>query len=254
MAPLFFLFNYLTKYGILKQRSTAMTKITKGMQTMNRTCDAAKKLFYEKGYINTTVKDICAEANIKLGTFTYHYESKDSLAVSIYKELSSAIISSVYTLLKNNNDLDIDEFMQDITSYRTYYTAFHSNENAKRFYSEICNTDEFRSVNYKMNRQFISSILGLAAKDHHLFYPEEEFNLPIMTSLVSGMEIRFAYDLFNYKFEETDEDFLVDFFLFSYYSNFVKDRAALKEKINISKVLSQNINLQITHSFEVNYN
>ncbi|MCD7993792.1 MAG: TetR/AcrR family transcriptional regulator [Clostridia bacterium] len=230
-----------------------MTKMTKGMLTKEKTYAAAKKLFYEKGYINTTVKDICAEANIKLGTFTYHFESKDSLAIDIYKEFSSAIISDVYTILEHQTDPYTDAFMRDITSYRVYYTAIHSNQHAKRFYSEICSIEAFRSVNYKMNRQFISSILNLAAEDHELFYPVTEFNLPVITSLVSGMEIRFVYDLFNHKFEDPDEEYLIDFFLFSYYSMFVKSREDLKQKINLSRVLSQNINLQITPDFKVTY-
>lgn len=231
-----------------------MTKMTKGMLTKEKTYAAAKKLFYEKGYINTTVKDICAEANIKLGTFTYHFESKDSLAIDIYREFSSAIISGVYTILEHQKEPHTDAFMHDITSYRVYYTAIHSNQHVKRFYSEICSIDAFRSVNYKMNRQFISSILNLAIEDHELFYPEKEFNLPVMTALVSGMEIRFAYDLFNHKFEDPDEEYLIDFFLFSYYSMFVKNRESLKQKISLSRVLSQNINLQIISDFKVTYN
>ena len=44
-----------------------------------RIVEAAWKLFYEKGYDNTTVEDIIKLSDTSKGSFYYYFVSKDSL-------------------------------------------------------------------------------------------------------------------------------------------------------------------------------
>ncbi len=48
--------------------------------------DVCKKLFYNKGYSNTTYNDICAAADIPPGTITYHFDGKRGIAGVIEDE------------------------------------------------------------------------------------------------------------------------------------------------------------------------
>ncbi len=54
--------------------------------TRSRILKTAKKLFAEKGYFGTSVKDIAREAGISQRTFYYHFKSKREIADELYKE------------------------------------------------------------------------------------------------------------------------------------------------------------------------
>lgn len=45
--------------------------------------DTAKRLFSEKGFNNTSMRDIAAELNISVGNLTYHYKKKEDLIEEI---------------------------------------------------------------------------------------------------------------------------------------------------------------------------
>ena len=52
--------------------------------------EAAWKLFYEKGYENTTVNDIVQAAGTSKGGFYYYFEAKEALLNSLYPILDRA--------------------------------------------------------------------------------------------------------------------------------------------------------------------
>lgn len=49
------------------------------LDTKTRILDAAEKLFGEKGFDATSLRDITAEADVNLAAVNYHFQSKDSL-------------------------------------------------------------------------------------------------------------------------------------------------------------------------------
>lgn len=67
--------------------------------------DAAEKLFYEKGYENTSVQDVLDELHLSKGGFYHHFESKLSLLEAIcerrmevsYDNCAAALESSAMT-------------------------------------------------------------------------------------------------------------------------------------------------------------
>lgn len=60
-------------------------------QTKNRIFNKANELFSEKGFNNVTIRDICKEANIAVGTFYLHYQSKHDILYSLYKRADELI-------------------------------------------------------------------------------------------------------------------------------------------------------------------
>ena len=48
---------------------------------------AAIRLFARQGYANTSVQEICTEAQVSKGAFYHHYASKDALLYGIYQPL-----------------------------------------------------------------------------------------------------------------------------------------------------------------------
>lgn len=65
--------------------------------TKDHILEAASKLFLEKGYTQTTIRDICKESGVSLSRVNYHFSSKADLAKSICRTL----LRNFYTELKN---------------------------------------------------------------------------------------------------------------------------------------------------------
>lgn len=51
----------------------------------NRLLDAAEKLFSERGFTDTSVRDITAEANCNIASINYHFGGKDKLYIEMFR-------------------------------------------------------------------------------------------------------------------------------------------------------------------------
>ena len=60
-------------------------KTVRGQETLNRICQAAEQVFYEKGYYETSINAITNLAKVSAGTFYIYFESK----LMLYKYLLS---------------------------------------------------------------------------------------------------------------------------------------------------------------------
>ncbi len=57
--------------------------------------DAAARLFREKGYAGTTMRDIAAAAGMLAGSIYYHFPNKDALLIAVYTEGVRRITTAV---------------------------------------------------------------------------------------------------------------------------------------------------------------
>lgn len=62
-------------------------KTTKGQATRAELLTIGLRLFREKGFEATTMRDIAAEGGMSLGAFYYYYPSKDSIVLDYYREV-----------------------------------------------------------------------------------------------------------------------------------------------------------------------
>lgn len=63
----------------------------KGQETRDRIIRAARHLFRDRGYANTSIEDICNESGVRRGNLYFYFASKEELAhaaidVAIRKE------------------------------------------------------------------------------------------------------------------------------------------------------------------------
>jgi AcrR family transcriptional regulator len=56
----------------------------KAEETRNRILDAALRLFRERGFEKTTMRDVAAEAGVATGAAYYYYRSKEELVMAFY--------------------------------------------------------------------------------------------------------------------------------------------------------------------------
>ncbi len=66
--------------------------------------DAAARLFREKGYAFTSMRDIAAASGMLAGSLYYHFASKDQLLVAVYAEGVRRITAAVDTALAREGE------------------------------------------------------------------------------------------------------------------------------------------------------
>ena len=71
--------------------------------TRKRITEKAIELFKEKGYENTTVKDIINACGITKGTFYYHFPNKDEITFEIYDNIFNDFSDTLIDILLISN-------------------------------------------------------------------------------------------------------------------------------------------------------
>jgi AcrR family transcriptional regulator len=89
------------------------------------------KLFLEKGYEATSIRDICEEVGIKASTLYFYYKSKEQLFFYIYNDIFNNYI---------NHLENIKEIYQEITPEKKLYAIF---KNTIEFCSKDLSSQKF---------------------------------------------------------------------------------------------------------------
>lgn len=124
-------------------------KSIQGKKTKEKIYATALKLINEKGYNNVTVDSICQKAGIAKGTFYVHFQAKDDIIRSIYKDNARKFVNDKMGLEKNDIQGTLEELFEyctlslsyaeeielDLTalSYSTHLSPFSKQRN---FYEE----------------------------------------------------------------------------------------------------------------------
>lgn len=90
--------------------SLAESSDTKNLKKSDRTrlaiLNAAAKLFKDRGYTATTLRDVADEANMKAGSIYYHFASKDEIMSEVLNTGLSAIHEAVATAINATSPED----------------------------------------------------------------------------------------------------------------------------------------------------
>ena len=88
---------------------TTMTLRSRGTpraeDTRRKIYEAAMELFREKGFEQTTMRDIAAKAGVALGGAYYYYSSKDAIVLAFYAEMQEASNQPVVEALASHKKL-----------------------------------------------------------------------------------------------------------------------------------------------------
>jgi len=85
---------------MVKPRVTARAE-----DTRRRIYNAAMEMFREKGFEETTMRDIAAKAGVALGGAYYYFSSKDAIVLEFYRETQESSNESIVQLLGNQKKL-----------------------------------------------------------------------------------------------------------------------------------------------------
>ena len=84
----------------LKPRVTARAE-----DTRRKIYEAAMELFREKGFEQTTMRDIAAKAGVALGGAYYYFSSKDAIVLEFYREMQESSNESILQALAGQKKL-----------------------------------------------------------------------------------------------------------------------------------------------------
>src|SRR5689334_14556314 len=73
--------------------------------TRRRIYEAAMELFREKGFEETTMRDIAAKAGVALGGAYYYFSSKDAIVLEFYREMQESSDPLVFDALEGKKKL-----------------------------------------------------------------------------------------------------------------------------------------------------
>lgn len=87
---------------------------------LQRIVAAARSLFVEKGFSNTTIQDIAAEADVGLGTLYLYAKSKEDLLVMVFKDDIISMIEQSYAEIEPDSPL-LDQLMVFFDGHIRYH-------------------------------------------------------------------------------------------------------------------------------------
>ena len=162
-------------------------KYSKGIETRDRIVSVAKSMFKQNGYDKTKVSDICKAADVKLGTFTYYFHSKQDLVSEIYANL----LVVCFQLATTRNLQHMGFFQTNLTADQFYYCAIFSDPSSARYYHEVLQRmSVFDYIGRHVNRMYSSY-----NREFHLHMTEEDFYDILLVD--SGIRREFFTDMFK---------------------------------------------------------
>jgi AcrR family transcriptional regulator len=77
----------------------------KAEETRNRILDAALRLFRDRGFDETTMRDVAAEAGVATGAAYYYYRSKEDLVLAFYLRTEEESAETFAKIIASTKDL-----------------------------------------------------------------------------------------------------------------------------------------------------
>ena len=154
-------------------------KMNKAYIKRNNVIHQSAKLFYYKGYKNTSVTDILKECKIPKGSFYYYFKSKNDVLITV-DDLSILKLKIFFKEFFNNIELN----------------KFHGGSPIGNLAIELSDiNDEARNKlveSYKKIEQRISFFLGTLKQYHSEEYSEMEPELyaRVLVSLLEGTMLK----------------------------------------------------------------
>ena len=151
----------------------------------NQILDAAKKVFAEKGFHPTTIKDIAREAGIADGTIYNYFENKTALMLGILDRLNES--DQRVQDFEKLDEVDFRSFMQTYLRHRLVVLKEDNFELFRVVISEVLVNRELRELYY---RKVIEPTFLMAEKylqqwaGQHLI---KQVNIGLATRVIPGL-------------------------------------------------------------------
>lgn len=210
-----------------------------GEQTKQKIFKESRKLFYKKGFVETTYNDISTAANINRALIPYHFNSKQTLGYAVYAKILSDFDTAFF------NTVHEDECPPDLMNVLHTFAYYQMFDNAKllRFAYEIISCEKTNDP-FPMFEK--GQIAGIGSKASGFTDTE----LEALANINSGMEkeiIRMLYE----SSETVDINTLarMELNMMMGYAGYSKKKQ--EELIDIAAELSTQLSVNVKNGFAV---
>jgi len=104
----------------------AKRKSAERQERIDRILAAAGELFLEKGYTNTTMRDICQAAQLSTGAVYFYFKGKDAIYTSICEDSYHVLLD----LFKASLD-GVDDPLERLEALNRAYVEFYTQHNER---------------------------------------------------------------------------------------------------------------------------
>lgn len=176
------------------------------MDTRKKLINSAKRLFSKKGYYETKVSDIVADAGLSQGTFYIYFKSKEDIFKELVKDMSEKIIRLLKEYASKEDDIETIIKNATLDFFRIMY---EEKPIAYIFMFQLIGTnEEFRKLYFDKNRRVRELLNNIVKK---------------------GIE----KGIFSYKNAENIVNILMGYVRIVYLEYLLKDKASLDEILNM---------------------
>jgi AcrR family transcriptional regulator len=133
-----------------------------GLETKQKIYLTAKQLFYEYGFIKTTLAEIAKESETNKAMVAYYFKNKNNLALEVYNEYMVA------NKVKTQKAIDekfpgCNVVVKTAIEYRIQNRNCRLNRHLNQFYHELCDTNtlmktESASVGFVENINWTAAV------------------------------------------------------------------------------------------------
>lgn len=217
-----------------------------GAETKMALYQSARTCFYQKGYFDTSVRDIVEQADSKLGLFTYHFDSKEALAIMVYREYIDKLYAMFRRSLQSLYERSEPLFLT-MLEYRAHLKSLTINENVARFCVELSTTRGYLEQNYRYKEEYFLKT-RIPELSLNRYWSNEDTG-SVFISLAAGMELQLCRDLFDGKIKIPIDDAL-DIYFETYYFLQLRDRKMAAACIQRSKQALATVEWGVREPFE----
>lgn len=138
----------------LKQGLTSLSFASKGDRTKYRLKIAAASALEEIGYQDVKVSDICAYANVALGTFYVYYRDKNEIAIEVVLEFVEYLYEQARRVGRGTG-----EFEAILNTNRFFIAAYRANSGLMQCHLQLqSQLPEFREVWRPVHMKWIENL------------------------------------------------------------------------------------------------
>jgi len=136
----------------------AKRKSAERQERIDRILAAAGELFLEKGYNNTTMRDICQAAQLSTGAVYFYFKGKDAIYTSICEESFHVLMD----LFKASLD-GVDDPLERLEALNLAYVKFYTDHNERWLLMSTFRTVGLSQVLFERLEKLDFQAIGMAS-------------------------------------------------------------------------------------------
>lgn len=175
-----------------------------GLETRNKILEVCKRLFYEKGFEETTYAMISEETQINQGSIYYHFKTKDSIATEISDQNIANLQKIAFRLTQDGENNGIVTYI--LVNYLTRYRSF---TDRKYGYFDLM-TGTIHYAVYKNPWDYYRKVFGVFGFDKYIGDLKNDFELIMVACIGMDKEVSVFYYKNAHKFHFMQ---IVDFYI-----------------------------------------